>query len=149
MTKDELIEKLQEMLVGTFATTDQILAATKRKQALAMEEQDLRMLMERHAEQQDMSQRLVKLDEHIRAFQDKIARIPKDRQTPIVVDVRTSIAREVQIEQEVQELSRLLRQTLDGGPERPLLSTELPRWIELRQGHAADKKIRNGPQPHP
>lgn len=128
MTKDELIEQLQGMLIGAMDAADSIRAAAERRQALEVKAVTLNLLTERLQEQKEMGHRLKAVGNSLEGLRDRIARLPKDHRDAMGA--------------QLAELSALVKQSLDGGPERPLLLDVLDGWIELRTGHAADKKIK-------
>jgi len=128
MTKDELIAELQAMLIGAMDAAERAQEAADHRRELEVKAVALKFATERLAEQEEMDARLLAVGNGIQGLRDRISRLPKDQRDAVGA--------------QLAELSALVKQSLDGGPERPLLLDELDRWIELRAGHAAEKKIR-------
>lgn len=128
MTKDELIEELQEMLVGAMDMAQSIAEAAERRRAADVTTVTLNLMTEHHREQRDMDRRIQTLGGGINSLQETIARLPKPHRDALAA--------------QIDELSTLVKQSLDGGAVRPLVLDELGGWLLLRQGHASEKKVR-------
>lgn len=128
MTKDELIEELQEMLVGAMDAADSIVRAAERRRIAEVKAVTLNLLTEHHREQHEMGRRLHSLRGSIHSLQETIYQLPKQHRDALSV--------------QIGELSALVKQSLEGGHVRPLVLDELDRWLLLRKGHASDKKVR-------
>lgn len=128
MTKDELIEQLQEMLVGAMDMAESIEKSSERRRIAEVKTVTLNLTTEHHRQQLEMDRRLRFLGGGISSLQKTISQLPKAQ--------RNALANQI------DELSALVKQTLDGGHIRPLALEELDRWLLLRQGHASDKKVR-------
>lgn len=128
MTKDELIEELQAMLLSALDNADATIQALEKSRELEVKSVTLNLLTERLAEQEEFGQRMEMLNGRMNGLVETIKRLPA-RERDALSD-------------QVTELSALVRQSLAGGPDRPLALAELERWTELRWGHADDKKVR-------
>lgn len=128
VTKDELIAELQKMLIGSMVAAERIKAEADRRREVEVKALTLNFVIEQVAEQHDMERRLHAVGAGIQGLRDRISTLPTDHRHTMGA--------------QLAQLSALVKQSLDGGPERPLLLDELDRWIELRAGHAADKKIK-------
>ncbi|MBN9450489.1 MAG: hypothetical protein J0I42_00940 [Bosea sp.] len=128
MTKDELIAELQAMLIGAMDVAERAQEAADHRRELEVKAVALKFAPERLAEQEEMDARLLAVGNGIDGLRDRISILPKDQRDAMGA--------------QLAELSALVKQSLDSGPERPLLLDELDRWIELRAGHAAEKKSR-------
>lgn len=128
MTKDELIEELQEMLVGAMDMAQSIAEAAERRRVAEVKSVTLNLLTDHHREQLEMGRRLQTLGGGINSLQETISRLPKPQRDALTV--------------QIDELSALVKQSLGGGAVRPLVLNELDGWLLLRQGHASDKKVR-------
>lgn len=128
MTKDELIAELQRMLISALDAADHVKRQADRRQARDLNALTLATASERLTDQIEVDARLQAIGTGISALHGRISALPKDQRGTIG--------------EQLAELSALVKTSLDGGPERPLLLDELDRWIELRAGHAADKKIK-------
>ncbi|PZN98007.1 MAG: hypothetical protein DCF30_15085 [Hyphomicrobiales bacterium] len=128
MTKDELIAELQRMLISALDAVDHVALQADRRQARELNALTLATASERLTGQMEVDARLQAIGTGISALHGRISALPKDQRGTIG--------------EQLAELSALVKTSLDGGPERPLLLDELDRWIELRAGHAADKKIK-------
>lgn len=128
MTKDELIEQLQEMLIGAMDMAESIQRDAERQRALEVKAVTLNLLTERYRDEAAMGERLQSLGGRIHSLQETISRLPKPQRGELV--------------DQINELSALVKQSLDGGAMRPLALDELKKWLELRKGHASDKKVR-------
>lgn len=127
--RDKLIEELNDLLLSMMDTSEQALEDAEQRRKAEMEAVTVRLLAARSAEQQQLGERLETLTGKMKGLQESVSKLPKS--------ARDRVA------DQVAELSRLVRQSLDGGPPRPLASEELERWtINIRNGHAADKKVR-------
>ncbi|MGM4990523.1 DUF6538 domain-containing protein [Tardiphaga sp. 841_E9_N1_2] len=126
--RDDLIEELHELLISVLDSSEAALESAEKRRKLELEAVTLNLLTERAAEQQRMRGRLAVLNGRMEGMQESVSKLPKH--------ARDRVA------EQVAELSNLVRQSLDGGPDRPTASEELKRWIEIRNGHAADKKVR-------
>lgn len=101
MTKDELIEELQEMLVGAMDMAESIAVAAERRRVAEMKTVTLNLMTEHHHEQLEMGRRLQSLGGGIESLQHTIARLPKPQRDTLVV--------------QITELSALVKQSLEGG----------------------------------
>lgn len=128
MTKDELIEELQEMLIAAMDMAESVSEAAERRRVAEMKAVTLNLMTEQHHEQLEMGRRLQSLGGGIETLQHTIARLPKPQRDALAV--------------QITELSALVKQSLQGGPVRPSALNELDRWLVLREGHASEKKIR-------
>lgn len=128
MTKDELIEELQAMLIGAMDLSESILQAADRRREHEVKAATLNARTEHLQEQADMGRRLLSLGKGIDSLRDSLATIPTNSPNDVA--------------RRIDELSNLVQQALSGGPDRPLLLDELETWLKLRKGHVADKKIR-------
>ncbi len=128
MTKDELIAELQSMLISALDAADHVKRQADRRQARELNALTLATASERLTGQMEVDARLQAIGTGISALHGRISALPKDQRGTIG--------------EQLAELSALVKTSLDGGPKRPLLLDELDRWIELRAGHAADKKIK-------
>lgn len=127
--RDNLVEELHELLLSVMQTSREALDTAEQRRKNDLYLLELRLLTERSAEQKHFGKRLNVLKGHLVDLQDTVSRLPKS--------ARDRVA------DQVAELSNLVRQSLDGGPPRPLASEELKRWTTyIRKGHAADKKVR-------
>lgn len=127
-TRENLVEGLQRMLIETIDAAEDALEAVEKRRKLEIKALTLNMLIERIAEQKEFGARLTSLNGCLADIQHKVSALPEIQRGPIADELR--------------ELSNLVQTALDGGPSRPLLLDELDRWIELRAGHASEKKIR-------
>lgn len=128
MTKDELIAELQRMLISALDAADHVKRQADRRQARQLNALTLAAASERLTGQMEVDARLQAIGTGISTLHGRISALPKDQRG--------------NIGEQLAELSALVKTSLDGGPARPLLLDELDRWIELRAGHAADKKIK-------
>jgi hypothetical protein len=126
--RDDLIEELHELLISVLDSSEAALESAEKRRKLELEAVTLNLLTERATEQHRMHANLSALNGRMEGIQESVSKLPKR--------ARDRVA------EQVAELSDLVRQSLDSGPERPVASAELKRWIELRDGHAADKKVR-------
>jgi hypothetical protein len=86
------------------------------------------LLTERYSEQQEFATRLEALNGGLRGIQATVAKLPEHQRSTMG--------------EQVFELAALVKQSLQGGPARPLILDELESWTELRWKHASDKKVR-------
>lgn len=126
--RGDLVEELQGLLLNVMNTADEALEAAERRREAEVKAVTLNLLAERLKEQQEFGKRMEVLNGGMKGLQATVASLPKQQRDALFA--------------QVSELAGLVRQSLDGGPERPRLLAELERWIELRWGHAADKKVR-------
>lgn len=126
--RDDLVRKLLEMLSTSLRDTEDALQAAEFRHAMEMETERLNHMSERLAEQQAMGERLRTIGKGLEGLRSGVSKLPNDRRPDLSV--------------KFDALSALVGQVLDGGPPRPLASTELPRWLVLRKGQASEKKIR-------
>ncbi len=126
--RDDLIEELHGLLLSVLDSSEKALESAEQRRKNELHTLELNLLVERSMEQQHFGKRLQALKGGMENLKSAVARLPKPQRGGL--------------EQEIGELTKLLRQSLDGGPIRPPASQELKRWIEIRVGHAADKKVR-------
>lgn len=128
MTKDELIEELEGMILGMADMHDSILAAAEKRRESEVKIVTLNLLMERFKEQQELGKRLNVVKGRIESLQTTVANLPKSQRDAMAA--------------QINELSALVKQSLEGGPVRPSALSELEGWLLLREGHASEKKVR-------
>ena len=126
--RDDLIEELHELLISVLDSSEAALESAEKRRKLELEAVTLNLLTERATEQHRMQANLSALNGRMEGIQESISKLPKRSRDRVA--------------EQLAELSNLVRQSLDGGPDRPTASEELKRWIEIRKGHAADKKVR-------
>lgn len=128
MSRDDLVEELQGLLVQVLDDAETTIANLHRQREIEVRTVTLRLQTERHRAQLDMQDRLKALGGHIDGIAKTVEALPKSQ--------RDSLAAQI------AELSSRVDQVLAGGPDRPMLMDELAGWAELRKDHAQDKKIK-------
>lgn len=128
ISRDELVEQLQEMLVNTLAYAEAGMANLRKQRDLAVKTVTLRLQTERYRDQMEMRDKLNLLGGAIDSLAKTTENLPKGPRDDIAAQLAA--------------LSSQVQQLLAGGPDRPMLLDELPRWIELRAGHAQEKKTK-------
>jgi integrase len=127
MSRNDLVEELQDLLVQVLADAEATIDGLKQRQELEVKTATLRLQTEHHREQAAMQNRLQALGSHIDGIAQKVQGLPKEQRDDLAVQIAT--------------LSAQVQLVLAGGPDRPLLLDELDGWTALREGHAQDKKI--------
>ena len=128
MSRDELVEQLQEMLVNVLATAEATIDNLHRQREAEVKTVTLRLQTERYRDQLEMRDRLKSLGGHIEGIAKTVESLPKRQRDDIAAQIAVMSAR--------------IDQVLAGGADRPLLLAELDGWTVLRKDHAQDKKIR-------
>lgn len=128
MSRDDLVEELQALLVQVLDDAEATIASLHRQRELEVKTVTLRMQTERHRAQLDMQDRLKALGGHIDGLKKTVDTLPKGQRDDLAAQIAA--------------LSAQVQQVLAGGPDRPMLLDELERWTELRKGHAQDKKVK-------
>lgn len=127
--RDKLIQNLHELLVTVVETSDRALEKAELQRKVDVQTVTKAFLAEKLAERQEFIAHQQTVRGKLNALHESVSKLPKP--------ARHGVA------DQIAELSELVRQSLDGGPPRPLASEELARWtIDIRKGHAADKKVR-------
>lgn len=127
--RDKLIENLHELLVTVVETSDRALEKAELQRKVDVQTVAKAFLTEKLAERQQFIAHQEAIKGKLNVLHASVSKLPKP--------ARDSVA------DQVAELSNLVKQSLDGGPPRPLASEELKRWTtDIRKGHAADKKVR-------
>lgn len=126
--RDELVQELEQLLVSVMDTAEEALDRAEQRREAEIKTVTLNLLRERHAEQQEQSRRMTMLNSRMSDLQTKLSELPRQHRDAL--------------SDQVSELASLVRLSLDGGRDRPQAREELDRWIELRWGHADDKKVK-------
>jgi integrase len=127
--RDKLIEDLQKILAVVVEISDRALEKAEWQRKVDVQTVAKAFLTEKLAERQEFIAQQQTIRGKLNTLHESVSKLPKP--------ARDGVA------DQIAELSELVRQSLDGGPPRPLASEELKRWtIDIRKGHAADKKVR-------
>lgn len=125
--REDLIEELQELLLDALDTAESAIAAAEERRVREVKAVALRMMTERVREQQEVRTRIRDLRGGVDRLHETVSRLPKAHRNALSA--------------QIDELTGLIRQHLEGGPRRPNALPELERWLSLRQGHASSKKV--------
>ncbi|MBN9334517.1 tyrosine-type recombinase/integrase [Devosia sp.] len=128
MSRDELVEELQELLVQVLADAESTIDSLRRQRELEVRTVTLRLQTERYRDQLDMQERLQLLGGAIDGLAKTAESLPKNQRNDIAAQLAA--------------LSAQVQQVLAGGPDKPMLLDELETWTELRKDHAQDKKVK-------
>lgn len=126
--RDDLVEELQSMLLNAFDMSEAAIATAERRRILEVKTVTLNLLTDRLKEQQEFGQRMRSLNGGMHVLKATVAKLPKPQRDALAA--------------QIDELSALVKQSLEGGPKRPNATSELERWLDLREGHASEKKVR-------
>lgn len=135
--RDQIIEKLQEMLLEALSDAEVLQAQTEEKHKIELQTLKLRMTTAEYVRQKAMTERLKVLGEKLVSVENTVRNTvsrAKERSKQ-----QTDQKSVTDLAAEIQEMKSLLAQTLSGGPPKPLLSEVLDRWrkAKLKQGVAA------------
>ncbi len=128
MSRDDLVEELQALLVQVLDDAETTIANLHRQRELEVKTVTLRLQTERFSEQAAMRDRLQVLGGAIDGLVKTAESLPQGQRDGLAAQIAA--------------LSAQVQQVLAGGPDRPMLLEELGKWTEQREGHAQEKKVK-------
>lgn len=126
--RDEIIRELTDMVDKLTDQARRSAAIADRRIEIAVQKTEASMLIEQLRRQDEMGSKLERLGGGIASVKTQVERM-REKASPETGKLEEALAA---LTRQFSELSQEVRTSLDGGPERPLLSVVLEQWIDIR-----------------
>lgn len=128
--RDALIRELEGMLIQSMADAEAAADDAERRRLADLDAQEIRLLTDRHQEQQRTAAFVSEASDRIRTIHEAMKAAPRD----------AGAGRLASLEAQMTGLADMMRQMLPGTAKGPLLSDTVAEWIDLQAKKGTDPR---------